>query len=203
MPMTCGARRGEIMTSSPSGPNAGDRRSRTSARAACTACRRRTRPATRRSVIDEFALGGDTDVGAVLQLVAVDGVRRGRRRAVGARDRQPQQQAELAVAGRGGGAAAVAEVARRARLGVERRAEAVTGIGGRRGRHPVLGEEAVADLELTTLVVGQRRRRKAECVAAGDLACGVAAERRRRSTATVDATPSATHDDDEQTTWPT
>ena len=43
--------------------------------------------------------------------------------------------------------ATVEHVARRARLAVERRPEPVTGVGRRRRGHPVLGEEAVTDLE--------------------------------------------------------
>ena len=73
------------------------------------------------------------------------------------------------------------------------RSEPVAGVGRRRRGHPVLGEEAVADLEQAPFVVGELGAGKRERVAADDLARGVAAElarsmRDRRATTSRDCT---------------
>ena len=91
----------------------------------------------------ELALGRHAEDGTILELVAVHRVRiRSADSPLVSGERQPQQQPEVAVAGGGRDATAVEEVARRARLGVEHRAEAVACVGRRRCGHPVLGEEA-------------------------------------------------------------
>jgi hypothetical protein len=60
----------------------------------------------------------------------------------------PEEQTALGVLAVGGGLGpAVAEVARRARLGVEHRAQPVAAVGRRRGDDPVVVEEVVADRE--------------------------------------------------------
>ena len=93
-------------------------------------------------VVDaDSALGSHPVDRAILQLVAID---RLRRRTVRPRHAQSQQQAAFRVSvvlGRPG--SAVAGVARGTGLRVEGRAKPVTRLGGRRGRDPVLREEAV------------------------------------------------------------
>ena len=99
-------------------------------------------------VITSSPSAGTPRIDAVLQLVAVDRVRAGRPTkpssvTTDSRSSSPSRPSSR----RSGLAAPVEQVARRTRLGVEGRPETVASVGRCRGRHPVLGEEAVADLE--------------------------------------------------------
>ena len=112
--------------------------------------------------------------GAVLELVAELAVRR--RVAVLVEHAQADQQPALGIVGAGGRlGAAVVEVARRARLGVEQRAEPVAALGGGRGGDPVVVEEVVADREVAALLAVEAGHRLGEGAVAGDLDGGVAA----------------------------
>ena len=123
---------------------------------------------------DDRALDGHAADGAVLQLVAERAV--GLRTAVLPEDAEPDQQAALGIVGVGGGlGAAVAEVARRARLGVEQRAEPVAPVGRRRRGDPVVVEEAVADRERAPLLAVEAGHRLGEGAGAEDVDGGVAA----------------------------
>ena len=94
----------------------------------------------------------------------------------GTDSRSSRPEARVDALGVGRRTAPVEDVARRARLAVERRAEPVAGVRGRRRRDPVLGEEAVTHLEATSLVGRQVRGGERQRVARQGVAGGVAAE---------------------------
>ncbi|MNV13795.1 hypothetical protein D3C71_1044520 [compost metagenome] len=124
----------------------------------------------RRVFNPHFAFRDNTGHGHVLELSAVHRLRYNAlllddfcvERVIGNRQAH-QHRNGIRVIGLGRMAAAVLDVATLARVGVEQRTEAVTGGGGRRGDHPGIAEEAVADAEVHTprgrqVGRGQRKR---------------------------------------------
>jgi hypothetical protein len=87
----------------------------------------------------------------------------------------PEEQTALGVLAVGGGLGpAVAEVARRARLGVEQRAQPVAAVGRGRGDDPVVVEEVVADREEAAAVAVEAGDGLGEGLGPGVLDGGVA-----------------------------